>query len=104
MGNGISDDLSSEEDGEARTQMILLRRSVEGASSDNGCEVKNRKSILSRHLNSQVIFSFVCKAWMLVPKTLDSNKIFTSLPLVCCLILAGKENHDQMVSYSTGFR
>uniref|UniRef100_A0A8C0ZW97 PHTF1/2 N-terminal domain-containing protein n=1 Tax=Castor canadensis TaxID=51338 RepID=A0A8C0ZW97_CASCN len=53
-GNGVSDDLSSEEDGEARTQMILLRRSVEGASSDNGCEVKNRKSILSRHLNSQV--------------------------------------------------
>ncbi|CAO2599540.1 Protein PHTF1 [Lemmus lemmus] len=54
LGNGISDDLSSEEDGEARTQMILLRRSVEGASSDNGCEIKNRKSILSRHLNSQV--------------------------------------------------
>uniref|UniRef100_A0A8D2I9Y5 Putative homeodomain transcription factor 1 n=1 Tax=Urocitellus parryii TaxID=9999 RepID=A0A8D2I9Y5_UROPR len=55
LGNGISDDLSSEEDGEeARTQMILLRRSVEGASSDNGCEVKNRKSILSKHLNSQV--------------------------------------------------
>lgn len=54
MGNGISDDLSSEEDGEARTQMILLRRSVEGASSDNGYEVKNRRSILSRHLNSQV--------------------------------------------------
>ncbi|XP_035108394.1 protein PHTF1 isoform X12 [Callithrix jacchus] len=54
LGNGVSDDLSSEEDGEAQTQMILLRRSVEGASSDNGCEVKNRKSILSRHLNAQV--------------------------------------------------
>lgn len=54
LGNGVSDDLSSEEDGEARTQMILLRRSVEGASSDNSCEVKSRKSILSRHLNSQV--------------------------------------------------
>ncbi|XP_023590679.1 protein PHTF1 isoform X3 [Trichechus manatus latirostris] len=54
LGNGISDDLSSEEDGEAQTQMILLRRSVEGASSDNGCEVKNRKSIFPRHLNSQV--------------------------------------------------
>nr|XP_044994543.1 protein PHTF1 isoform X4 [Jaculus jaculus] len=54
MGNGVSDDLSSEEDGEAQTQMILLRRSVEGASSDNGCEVKSRKSILSRHLSSQV--------------------------------------------------
>ncbi|XP_027249654.1 putative homeodomain transcription factor 1 isoform X2 [Cricetulus griseus] len=54
LGNGISDDLSSEEDGDARTQMILLRRSVEGASSDNGCEFKNRKSVFSRHLNSQV--------------------------------------------------
>ncbi|XP_030615712.1 putative homeodomain transcription factor 1 isoform X3 [Delphinapterus leucas] len=54
LGNGISDDLSSEDDGEARTQMMTLRRSVEGASSDNGCEVKNRKSILSRHLNTQV--------------------------------------------------
>ncbi|KAF5910975.1 hypothetical protein HPG69_000940, partial [Diceros bicornis minor] len=54
LGNGISDDLSSEEDGEARTQMMILRRSVEGASSDNGCEVKNRKSILSRHLSTQV--------------------------------------------------
>uniref|UniRef100_A0A8C7ACG4 Putative homeodomain transcription factor 1 n=1 Tax=Neovison vison TaxID=452646 RepID=A0A8C7ACG4_NEOVI len=53
LGNGISDDLSSEEDGEARTQMMMLRRSVEGASSDNGCEVKNRKSILTRHLNTQ---------------------------------------------------
>jgi hypothetical protein len=60
-GNGVSDDLSSEEDGEARTQMILLRRSVEGASSDNGCEVKNRKSILSRHLNSQVTFILAFK-------------------------------------------
>ncbi|XP_065750809.1 protein PHTF1 isoform X4 [Phocoena phocoena] len=54
LGNGISDDLSSEDDGEARTQMMTLRRSVEGASSDNGYEVKNRKSILSRHLNTQV--------------------------------------------------
>ncbi|XP_029802058.1 putative homeodomain transcription factor 1 isoform X3 [Suricata suricatta] len=54
LGNGISDDLSSEEDGEARTQMMMLRRSVEGASSDNGCEVKSRKTILSRHLNAQV--------------------------------------------------
>ncbi|XP_022260571.1 protein PHTF1 isoform X3 [Vulpes vulpes] len=54
LGNGVSDELSSEEDGEARTQMMMLRRSVEGASSDNGCEVKNRKSILTRHLNTQV--------------------------------------------------
>lgn len=56
VGNCVSDDLSSEEDGEARTQMMILRRSVEGASSDNGCEVKNRKSILPRHINSQVAF------------------------------------------------
>ncbi|EPQ03801.1 Putative homeodomain transcription factor 1 [Myotis brandtii] len=54
VGNGVSDDLSSEEDGEARTQMMILRRSVEGASSDNGCEVKHRKSMLPRHINSQV--------------------------------------------------
>ncbi|KFO30349.1 Putative homeodomain transcription factor 1, partial [Fukomys damarensis] len=54
LGNGVSDELSSEDDGEARTQMTLLRRSVEGASSDNNCDVKNRKSVLSRHLNSQV--------------------------------------------------
>jgi hypothetical protein len=71
LGNGISDDLSSEEDGEARTQMILLRRSVEGASSDNGYEVKNRRSILSRHLNSQVIFIFVYKSMEGNPKNTE---------------------------------
>ena len=60
MGNGMSDDLSSEEDGEARTQMMILRRSVEGASSDNGCEVKNRKSMLPRRANSQVTSVSVC--------------------------------------------
>lgn len=59
VGNGVSDDLSSEEDGEAGTQMMILRRSVEGASSDNGCEVKNRKSMLPRHISSQVAFSVV---------------------------------------------
>lgn len=57
VGNGVSDDLSSEEDGEARTQMMMLRRSVEGASSDNGCEVRNRKSLLPRHISSQVLSS-----------------------------------------------
>lgn len=56
VGNGVSDDLSSEEDGEARTQMMILRRSVEGASSDNGCEVRSRKSMLPRHISSQVAF------------------------------------------------
>lgn len=62
MGNGLSDDLSSEEEGEARTQMMILRRSVEGASSDNGCEVKSRKSILSRHINSQVVYILVYRS------------------------------------------
>lgn len=71
LGNGISDDLSSEEDGEARTQMILLRRSVEGASSDNGCEVKTRKSILSRHLNSQVSFTFVYRSMDVNSKNIE---------------------------------
>lgn len=57
----MSDDLSSEEDGEARTQMMILRRSVEGASSDNGCEVRNRKSVLPRHVSSQVTSGSVCQ-------------------------------------------
>ncbi|XP_072500499.1 protein PHTF1 isoform X7 [Notamacropus eugenii] len=43
LGNGVSDELSSEDDCEEQTQMILLRRSVEGASSDNGYEVKAEK-------------------------------------------------------------
>lgn len=53
-GTGVSDDLSSEDDGEAQTQMMMLRRSVEGASSDNGCEVKSRKSLSPRHGGPQV--------------------------------------------------
>ncbi|XP_067414882.1 protein PHTF1 isoform X3 [Emydura macquarii macquarii] len=44
---GISDELSSEEDAEAMAQRILLRRSVEGASSDNSYEEKNRKPLIS---------------------------------------------------------
>ncbi|XP_044869142.1 protein PHTF1 isoform X1 [Mauremys mutica] len=44
---GISDELSSEEDAEAMAQRILLRRSVEGASSDNSYEDKNRKPLTS---------------------------------------------------------
>ncbi|XP_026516810.1 putative homeodomain transcription factor 1 isoform X2 [Terrapene carolina triunguis] len=42
---GISDELSSEEDAEAMAQRILLRRSVEGASSDNSYEDKNRRPL-----------------------------------------------------------
>ncbi|XP_053771417.1 protein PHTF1 isoform X2 [Desmodus rotundus] len=70
VGNGMSDDLSSEEDGEARTQMMILRRSVEGASSDNGCEVKNRKSMLPRRANSQVAKS--TPKWCRVVRDSDS--------------------------------
>ncbi|XP_075766398.1 protein PHTF1 isoform X4 [Pelodiscus sinensis] len=43
----ISDELSSEEDTEAMAQRILLRRSVEGASSDNSYEGKNRRPLIS---------------------------------------------------------
>uniref|UniRef100_A0A8C8VMX0 Putative homeodomain transcription factor 1 n=1 Tax=Pelusios castaneus TaxID=367368 RepID=A0A8C8VMX0_9SAUR len=44
---GISDEPSSEEDAEAITKRILLRRSVEGASSDNSYEDKNRRPLIS---------------------------------------------------------
>ncbi|XP_019369637.1 PREDICTED: putative homeodomain transcription factor 1 isoform X2 [Gavialis gangeticus] len=44
---GISDELSSDEDAEAVAQRILLRRSVEGASSDNSYEDKNRNPLIS---------------------------------------------------------
>ncbi|XP_051848956.1 protein PHTF1 isoform X5 [Antechinus flavipes] len=55
LGNGVSDELSSEDDGEEQTQMILLRRSVEGASSDNGYEIKNEKPLSSsKHEGTQV--------------------------------------------------
>lgn len=53
---GISDELSSEEDAEAMAQRILLRRSVEGASSDNSYEEKNRKPLISSNQSaSQVV-------------------------------------------------
>ncbi|XP_027716200.1 putative homeodomain transcription factor 1 isoform X4 [Vombatus ursinus] len=55
LGNGVSDELSSEDDCEEQTQMILLRRSVEGASSDNGYEIKNEKPLSSsKHEGTQV--------------------------------------------------
>ncbi|XP_036623748.1 putative homeodomain transcription factor 1 isoform X2 [Trichosurus vulpecula] len=55
LGNGVSDELSSEDDCEEQTQMILLRRSVEGASSDNGYEVKTEKPLSSsKHEGTQV--------------------------------------------------
>ncbi|XP_020857729.1 protein PHTF1 isoform X2 [Phascolarctos cinereus] len=55
LGNGVSDELSSEDDCEEQTQMVLLRRSVEGASSDNGYEIKNEKPLISsKHEGTQV--------------------------------------------------
>ncbi|XP_037008385.2 protein PHTF1 [Artibeus jamaicensis] len=70
VGNGMSDDLSSEDDGEARTQTMILRRSVEGASSDNGCEVRSRKPLLPRQVNSQVMKS--APKWCPVVRDSDS--------------------------------
>ncbi|MEE6493324.1 hypothetical protein FKM82_016790 [Ascaphus truei] len=46
-GNGMSDDLTSEEDIEAKNEMLTLRRSIEGASSDN--------ILINRALHSSVI-------------------------------------------------
>ncbi|XP_029428854.1 putative homeodomain transcription factor 1 isoform X2 [Rhinatrema bivittatum] len=42
-GNDISDELSSDEDTEAKKQMTFLHQRVGGASSDNSCTLKNRK-------------------------------------------------------------
>ncbi|KAM4796716.1 protein PHTF1 [Rhinophrynus dorsalis] len=41
-GNGMSDDLTSEEDLEAKKEMLYLRRNIDGASSDNGCTLTRR--------------------------------------------------------------
>ncbi|XP_028925415.1 protein PHTF1 isoform X1 [Ornithorhynchus anatinus] len=54
LDNGISDELSSEEDVEEQSQMILLRRSVEGTSSGQGNVIKNRKPHISlNYVNSK---------------------------------------------------
>ncbi|XP_032566286.1 putative homeodomain transcription factor 1 isoform X7 [Chiroxiphia lanceolata] len=45
--DGISDELSSEEDAEAVAQRVLLRRSMEGASSDNSYEEKKKRPLPS---------------------------------------------------------
>ncbi|XP_062365798.1 protein PHTF1 isoform X2 [Cinclus cinclus] len=45
--DGVSDELSSEEDAEATTQRILLHHSMEGASSDNSYEEKRRRPLVS---------------------------------------------------------
>nr|XP_033774167.1 putative homeodomain transcription factor 1 [Geotrypetes seraphini] len=46
-GNENSDELSSEEDAEARKQMTFLCRGMEVAANDNGCAIKNRKPVLA---------------------------------------------------------
>ncbi|TRZ16877.1 hypothetical protein HGM15179_010190 [Zosterops borbonicus] len=45
--DGVSDELSSEEDAGAMAQRILLRHSVEGASSDNSYEEKKKRPLVS---------------------------------------------------------
>ncbi|XP_065596459.1 protein PHTF1 isoform X2 [Cyrtonyx montezumae] len=45
--DGISDELSSEEDAEAVAERILLRQNVEGASSDNSYEEKQQQRPVS---------------------------------------------------------
>ncbi|XP_021232651.1 putative homeodomain transcription factor 1 isoform X2 [Numida meleagris] len=45
--DGLSDELSSEEDAEAVAERILLRQNVEGASSDNSYEEKKKQRPIS---------------------------------------------------------
>ncbi|XP_054149987.1 protein PHTF1 isoform X2 [Melozone crissalis] len=45
--DGVSDELSSEEDAEDAAQRLLLRPSMEGASSDNSYEEKKRRPLVS---------------------------------------------------------
>lgn len=45
--DGVSDELSSEEDAEAVAQSLLLHRSMEGASSDNSYEEKKKRPLVS---------------------------------------------------------
>ncbi|XP_068516202.1 protein PHTF1 isoform X1 [Anas acuta] len=52
--DGISDDLSSEEDAEAMAQRILLCQNAEGASSDNSYEEQKRPLISLNQAVSQV--------------------------------------------------
>lgn len=53
--DGISDDLSSEEDAEAMAQRILLCQNAEGASSDNSYEEQKRPLISLNQAVSQVL-------------------------------------------------
>uniref|UniRef100_A0A663LLJ5 Putative homeodomain transcription factor 1 n=1 Tax=Athene cunicularia TaxID=194338 RepID=A0A663LLJ5_ATHCN len=44
---GVSEELSSEEEAEATAQRVLLRQSLEGASSDNSYEEKKKRPLVS---------------------------------------------------------
>uniref|UniRef100_A0A8C3V8X6 Putative homeodomain transcription factor 1 n=1 Tax=Catharus ustulatus TaxID=91951 RepID=A0A8C3V8X6_CATUS len=48
--DGVSDELSSEEDAEATAQRILLHHSMEGASSDNSYEEKRKRPLVKQAL------------------------------------------------------
>ncbi|KAM8977180.1 protein PHTF1 [Pelodytes ibericus] len=52
-GNGMSDDLTSDEELESRNEMRSLRRSIDGASSDNGCTLIKRNIHSSVNKNTQ---------------------------------------------------
>ncbi|XP_061327958.1 protein PHTF1 isoform X3 [Pezoporus flaviventris] len=68
---GVSDELSSEEEAEAMAQRILLRQNLEGASSDNSCEEKKERPLVS--LNQAV--SQVKEA---LKNTRDSDSVMES--------------------------
>lgn len=55
LGNVVSDEVSIEDDCEEHTQIILSGRRVEGASSNDGYEIKNEKLLISsKHVSTQL--------------------------------------------------
>ncbi|KAM8988180.1 protein PHTF1 isoform 2-T2 [Ara ararauna] len=68
---GVSDELSSEEEAEAMAQHFLVRQNLEGASSDNSCEEKKERPLVS--LNQAV--SQVKEA---LKSTRDSDSVMES--------------------------
>uniref|UniRef100_A0A8C5U8G9 Putative homeodomain transcription factor 1 n=1 Tax=Malurus cyaneus samueli TaxID=2593467 RepID=A0A8C5U8G9_9PASS len=53
--DGLSDELSSEEDAEVVAQRVLLRHSMEGASSDNSYEEKKKRPLVSLNQVKQAL-------------------------------------------------
>ncbi|XP_061219054.1 protein PHTF1 isoform X4 [Neopsephotus bourkii] len=68
---GVSDELSSEEEAEAMAQRLLVHQNLEGASSDNSCEEKKERPLVS--LNQAV--SQVKEA---LKNTRDSDSVMES--------------------------